>query len=74
MTLTLAPDPNPRRLDRAPQAKRHVGPYYGPSALRAILAERPPTVTDRLRDSRALWLTLIVAVIAAISFAVVVTL
>ena len=48
MTITLAPDPNPRRLDRAPQAKRHVGPYYG-HALRRVLAGTPPrSVVDRL--------------------------
>ena len=50
MTITLAPDPNPRRADRGPQAKRHVGPYYG-DALRRVLAPSPePSLIERVTE------------------------
>ena len=38
MRITLVPPP--RRIDRGPQAKRHVGPYYGHD-LRRVLSPEP---------------------------------
>ena len=67
MTITLAPDPNPRRLDRAPQAKRHEGPYYG-SALARLLAAVPPDDAHG-RDRQMTWLIVMIAVPAALILA-----
>ena len=48
MTITLAPDPNPRRIDRAAQPKRHTGPYYG-SQLRRVLDPPPEqSIAERI--------------------------
>lgn len=72
MTITLAPDPNPRRLDRAPQAKRHEGPYYG-SALARLLAAVPPDDAHD-RDRQMTWLIVCTAVPIAIGLAVLIVL
>ena len=72
MTITLAPDPNPRRLDRAPQAKRHTGPYYG-SALARLLAAVPPDDAHD-RDRQMTWLIVMIAVPAALILAALIVL
>ena len=72
MTITLAPDPNPRRLDRAPQAKRHEGPYYG-SALARLLAAVPPEDAHD-RDRQVGWLIVMVAVPVALILAALIVL
>jgi hypothetical protein len=71
VTITLAPDPRPS--DRAPQVKRHEGPYYG-YRLREVLADPDePSIVER--EARRAWLWVgIVVVIAAIAFAFVVNL
>ena len=68
MTITLAPDPNPRRIDRAAQPKRHTGPYYG-SQLRRVLAPEPtdPSFIDRVADYyfEHRWPTIVLLVLGA---------
>lgn len=64
MTITLAPDPNPRRLDRAQKHRPHVGPFYG-HALRRVLEATPPE-SKRDRDAQLSWLIVVMAVPAAI--------
>ena len=53
MTITL----DPRRIDRAPTARKHEGPYYPVDKMRRILA---PEVTDPswIERMNEWWLTL----------------
>ena len=49
MSVLWNPDgKSPRRVDRAPQPKRHEGPYYGHD-LRRVIAPEPtdPSLVDR---------------------------
>jgi len=69
MTWTL--DPNPRRIDRGPQAKRHEGPYYGEQLRRLIAAEEPTSKHDR--DAQMAWLIVMVVVPAAVLVAALIT-
>jgi len=67
MTITLVPDPNPRRVDLARKHKPHVGPYYG-RALRKIVNAEPPE-SARERHAEAVWLTALAVVFIAILLA-----
>ena len=58
---------NRRPIDRAPQPKRHTGPYYG-SALRRLLAAVPPDDAHD-RDRQMTWLIVMIAVPAAVILA-----
>jgi len=80
MTITLAPNPNPRRSDRAPQAKRHTGPYYG-ERLRRVLAPEPtdPGWIERVTEwyggltVRSAWVVLVLTVLAVAAATLIVT-
>ena len=68
MTITLVPDPNPRRTDRGPKARLHEGPYYG-RELRRALTERPEV------DHREIgWAVVTVLIIGVVVIAAVVML
>jgi hypothetical protein len=61
-----------RPIDRAPQPKRHTGPYYG-SALKRLLAAVPPESAHD-RDRQITWLIVCIAVPIAIGLAVLIVL